>query len=72
MFTITQRLRGMIGKGERLYAAPCILFAQELGAEVRYLDGSPMKIEDLTDGRKIAGPWILFPQGSDVYFPART
>lgn len=64
-WVMQQRYRGMVGVREQLYdVAPCLLFASELGAEVRYLDGSPFEIAPLTAPVKIAKPWIIFPAGS--------
>ena len=64
-FVMCQRLRGMICGGERLYdAASCILFGQELGADIRYADGRPFDVEKLVNGEKIADRWIIFPADS--------
>jgi myo-inositol-1(or 4)-monophosphatase len=65
VWVMQQRYRGMVGVREQLYdIAPCLLFAQELGAEVRYLDGTPFDIGELTAPVKIAKPWIIFPAES--------
>lgn len=64
-FVATQRFRGLIGKNEKLYdCAPCILFARELGADVRYADGSEFTCGDLICDVKIGKPWIIFPAES--------
>lgn len=64
-WVMQQRYRGMVGVREQLYdVAPCLLFAEELGAEVRYLDGSSFDLEPLLAPVKIEKPWIIFPQGS--------
>lgn len=63
-----QRLRGLVGMSERLYdVAPAVLFALELGGEVRYADGSAFVISDLMDGRQIPKPWIIFPMESGYF-----
>lgn len=64
-WVMTQRYRGMVGVREQLYdVAPCLLFADELGAEVRYLDGSPFDRAALLAPVKIERPWIIFPRDS--------
>lgn len=64
-FVATQRYRGLVGIRERLYdIAPCILFGQELGADVRYADGSAMPLSELKQNRKIERPWLIFPRDS--------
>ena len=64
-WVMQQRYRGMVGVREQLYdIAPCLLFAAELGAEVRYLDGSCFEVEPLIDPVKITKPWIIFPRDS--------
>jgi myo-inositol-1(or 4)-monophosphatase len=63
-----QRLRGLIGIREKLYdVAPTVLFARELGADVRYVDGSPFQEADLLSGRAIEKPWIVFPADSGYF-----
>jgi myo-inositol-1(or 4)-monophosphatase len=67
-FTARQRLRGMIGGGEKLYdAAACILFAEELDAEIRYTDGRPFVIRDLMVDHKIDSSWFIFPKDSGCF-----
>ena len=64
-FVATQRYRGLIGIRERLYdIAACVLFAQELGADVRYADGSPFDLTELKQNKKIDRAWIVFPAES--------
>jgi len=64
-FVATQRYRGLIGEREKLYdVAPCVLFGQELGADVRYANGDPFDLSALTEDRKIGRPWIIFPAES--------
>ncbi len=71
-FVATQRMRGMIGGGERLYdAASCILFGQELGADVRYVDGKPLDLRANALGAKFDRPWIIFPADSGFFVGAR-
>ena len=61
----TQRFRGIVGIREHLYdVAPCILMGTELGADVRYVDGSPLDLEPLLAGDRIGRPWMIFPAGS--------
>jgi myo-inositol-1(or 4)-monophosphatase len=63
-FVASQRYRGLVGNRERLYdIAPCVLMGQELGAEVRYADGSPMSISALLNSR-IQRPWLIFPSAT--------
>jgi len=64
-FVASQRYRGLIGQREKLYdVAACILFGQELGADVRYANGDPLDLLALTEDRKIGRPWIIFPSDS--------
>ena len=64
-FTARQRYRGLIGFGEFLYdAAPCILIAQELGADIRWATGEPLPISELIAGRRMTPAWFIFPEGS--------
>lgn len=64
-FTARQRFRGFIGMHERLYdVAPCVLFCEELGADIRYADGSPLEFADLLDNKKIPKPWVIYPVGA--------
>ena len=68
MFVASQRLRGMIGRREKLYdVGACVLINSELGADVRYADGSPFDISPLAKGAKITKPWIMFPRDSGFY-----
>lgn len=63
-----QRLRGLIGIREKLYdVAPTVLFARELGADVRYVDGSPFQEADLMSGQPIEKPWMVFPADSGYF-----
>ncbi len=58
--------RGLIGFRERLHDVAAILvLLNEVGAEVRYLDGPPMDLNEIADGRPIGRPWIAFPPNSD-------
>jgi myo-inositol-1(or 4)-monophosphatase len=64
-FTAQQRYRGLIGYGEYLYdAAPCILIAQELGADVRWASGEPLSMSELIDGQRMVPAWVIFPRDS--------
>lgn len=61
-FVAKQRFRGLIGIRERLYdIAACVLFGLELGADVRYADGTPLELDELKKGDQIKKPWIIFP-----------
>jgi myo-inositol-1(or 4)-monophosphatase len=64
-FVASQRYRGLIGFRERLYdIAACVLFCLELGADVRYTDGSPFDLGELKTNVKVTKPWIMFPRDS--------
>lgn len=61
----TQRFRGMVGVREHLYdVAPCALMGEELGADVRYVDGTPFEVQSLKAGGRIDKPWVIFPADS--------
>jgi myo-inositol-1(or 4)-monophosphatase len=67
-FTACQRYRGLIGIRERLYdIAPCLLFNEELGADIRYADGSPLDLSELKANVKISRPWVIFPRQSGFF-----
>lgn len=60
--------RGMVCIRESLYdVAACILFASELGAEIRYLDGRPLDIENRLNGERFESPWLIFPANSGFF-----
>lgn len=64
-FVLQQRYRGLIGFREKLYdIAASLLMATELGADVRYADGSPLILGDLLEDRAVGRPWIIFPRAS--------
>lgn len=64
------KLRGIIGKREALYdVAAAVLIAEEIGADVRYADGTPFVIKDLMDGKQIQKPWLIFPKDSGFTLP---
>ena len=64
-FVAAQRYRGLIGINERLYdIAACVLFCLELGADVRYADGTPFNLGELKTNVKVSRPWIMFPKES--------
>lgn len=64
-WVMTQRFRGMLGVRERLYdVAACILMGQELGADVRYADGSDLDVPALQADVRIDKPWAIFPANS--------
>ena len=67
-FTAAQRYRGLLGYKERLYdVAACVLLCQELGAEVRYTDGSPFSVAEATRPSQIGRPWMIFPRDSEFH-----
>lgn len=64
-FTARQRFRGMIGRGEYLYdAAASILINQELGADVRWADGTEIDLGALIAGQRFQRAWVIFPADS--------
>ena len=64
-FLACGRMRGLVGHREKLYdIAPCVLFAAELGADIRYADGDPFDLGPLFEDRKIERPWLMFPPDS--------
>jgi len=64
-FTATQRYRGMIGRNERFYdAAASMLLCQELGADIRNADGTPLDMDALLGGEPFRKAWVMFPQES--------
>lgn len=70
-WVMTQRFRGMLGIRERLYdTAACMLMGTELGADVRYVDGTRMDIEALQQDVKIHNPWLIFPAQSAFVGPS--
>lgn len=69
-FMAAQRLRALVGFGEKLYdVAACVLMARELGAEVRYLDGSPFSLDALKRPETIGKPWGMLPKDSGLTIP---
>ncbi len=68
LFVAAQRLRGLIGMKEKLYdIAAAVLVCLELGADVRYADGSTFDISALERGATIPKPWLIFPLDSGFY-----
>ncbi len=64
-FTARQRFRGMIGRGEYLYdAAASIVLNRELGAEIRWADGTELSLGPLIGGRPFDRAWVIFPERS--------
>jgi myo-inositol-1(or 4)-monophosphatase len=67
-FVASGRYRGMIAGGEHLYdAAAAISINQELGADIRYADGRPFDIDQLSQGQVIEDTWLIFPPESGFY-----
>ncbi|HEY0866006.1 MAG TPA: hypothetical protein VGE01_01435, partial [Fimbriimonas sp.] len=64
MFVARQRYRALIGIRERLYdVAACMVVNLELGAEIRYADGSALSVADLKN-TQILKPWVILPAGA--------
>lgn len=69
-FVATQRYRGLVGRNEKLYdVASSVLMGFELGAEVRYVDGSPFDVAHLLQDKKIEKPWFIFPADTGFVVP---
>ena len=65
MWVAQQRFRGLIGIRGKLYdIAASVLINQEAGADVTYIDGSPMDIAELMDGITIPMPYTFLPKGA--------
>lgn len=70
MWVAQQRFRGLIGIRGKLYdIAASLLINQELGADVSYIDGSEMDIEELSKGNTIPKPYSILPQGAGPLLP---
>lgn len=64
-YVAMQRLRGLIAMNERLYdVAPCLLFIEELGGDVRLASGKPLDLAGQMQDVKFSEPWIMFPKES--------
>lgn len=64
-FVATQRLRGLIGRREKLYdVGAAVLINRELGADIRYADGAPFLESELMLEGPISRTWIIFPKDS--------
>lgn len=69
-FTACQRFRGLLGYREHLYdVGPSLLLGLELGADVRYADGSPIDFGNFGVKDVIPKPWIVFPRQSGYVWP---
>jgi myo-inositol-1(or 4)-monophosphatase len=69
VFTASQRYRGLLGVREKLYdVAASLCIAGEVGADIRYADGSPIDLLPLKvhDARFEKG-WIIFPPDSGLF-----
>lgn len=65
MYTATGRFRGMVGIREKIYdIGAALIINAEVGAEIRYADGTPFDIAPLLEDRSVEKPWVIFPQGS--------
>ncbi|HVT14398.1 MAG TPA: inositol monophosphatase family protein [Fimbriimonadaceae bacterium] len=71
VYTAAQRYRGLIGLREKLHdIAACLCIAREVGAEIRYADGSPLLLEPLKEERaKLVKSWIIFPAETGFHLP---
>lgn len=66
VFAATGRLRGLISRSVKLYdAAAVFLISEQVGMEIRYVDGSDFELRDATDNQKIAKPFSILPQGNE-------
>jgi len=65
VYVATQRFRGLIDDKCKLYdVAAVVTICRELGADVRYADGSEFIEADLLANRRIGKPYVIFPLGS--------
>ncbi len=71
VYTAAQRIRGLIGLREKLYdVAACLCIAHEVGAEIRYADGSPLDLEPLKrPWTRLEKAWMMFPPGAGFCLP---
>lgn len=68
-FVLQQRLRGLVGYREHLYdVSPVLVFAEELGLETRFGDGSPLDVNDFLVPKPFGRPWVIFPKGCKSVF----
>ena len=66
-FFCTQRHRAHFGKGERLYdVAASLLIGMELGAEIRYQDGTELDVNELASPQHLK-PWAMIPAESGLF-----
>ncbi|RYG21504.1 inositol monophosphatase family protein [bacterium] len=64
-FTVRQRYRALVAIREKLYdVAACVVMAREVGADVRYIDGSPFDEKELLHDKKIGRLWGILPRDS--------
>lgn len=67
-FTAKQYYRALFGINEKLYdVASSVLAGRELGADVRFLDGTPFNEFDWVMDEKIGKPWGVFPAGCQLF-----
>ena len=65
MWVARQRFRGLVGIRGKLYdIAASMLICRELGADISYIDGSPLIVADLIDGKPIPKPYSFLPVGA--------
>lgn len=71
VFTAAQRFRGLLGVREKLYdVAASLCIGHEVGAEIRYADGSPLKLGPLKPSTtKLEKGWIMFPPDTGFRLP---
>jgi myo-inositol-1(or 4)-monophosphatase len=62
-FTVRQRYRALVAVREKLYdVAACVVMAREVGADVRYIDGSTFDEKELMRDEKIGRLWGILPR----------
>ncbi|HTQ10938.1 MAG TPA: inositol monophosphatase family protein [Fimbriimonadaceae bacterium] len=71
VYTVCQRVRGLVGVREKLYdIAACLCIAKEVGADIRYADGSPLELAPLKQPwTRLERAWIIFPPNSGFHLP---
>jgi len=71
VYTASQRVRGLVGVREKLYdVAACLCIAKEVGADIRYADGTPLELAPLKrPWTRLEKAWIIFPPESHFYLP---
>lgn len=69
-FVFRQSFRGLISYKANLYdVAASLVIAGELGAEIRYLDGTRLDLPPIIEARCITKPFLIGPAGSGFTLP---